>query len=716
MSGGGLLNLDVGKGSHGGGVSYERWNNVPSILPCPFFRNFIFTEHRDTLIYLTDRIRTLLGKQEAVIEIHGGTKREDRCKAQELFRNDPETRVLVATDAAGEGVNLQNANLMVNYDLPWNPNRLEQRFGRIHRIGQKQICHLWNLLAGETAEGHVFQTLFNKLEIERKALGGRVYDILGKVFQGVSLKDVLVEAIRYGDDPEVLARQDEKVSGALDTSNLQKLIDNDALCEQIFSEKQLFQVKEEMDKAEARKLQPYFIRAFFQKAFAQLGGDLKPREPGRFEISHVPGIIRERDRVLSGRNRANRNPVVLKYERICFEKKEIDLRNKPKASLIHPGHPLMQSLVDLILEQSRNHLKQGAVLLDPNDAGETPRMMFLIDQAVKDGNDDDGKRTLSRRIQFVEITPDGKATFAGWGPHLDYEALDEHQQLLVQELLQQPWLTQNLEQLALNYASTQLVPEHYSEIKELREHLVEKTLAAVHERLAKEIGYWEDRYIKLKEDMEAGKQPRMQPENARRTMDELVARLKQRTKELNAMRHVVSATPIIVGGALIIPAGFLAKQQGKPAPPVDVLARLRVEQLAMQAVLLAEEALGHTVTDVSADKVGWDITSRPGRQCLPDGRMVLPLERHIEVKGRQKDGSIITVSRNEILYGLNQKEKFILALVLVDGDTTEGPFYIHQPFSKEPEDFAASVNLELDELLSRAVAPHECPLILPEIN
>src|SRR5690606_16297063 len=165
----------------------------------------IFTEHRDTLNYLVSKIRGLLGvvggSEEAVVMIHGGIKREERRKVQEQFRYDPAVRVLIATDAAGEGVNLQNANLMVNYDLPWNPNRLEQRFGRIHRIGQTEVCHLWNMVANETREGDVFQRLFEKLEVERQALGGRVFDILGEVFEDKPLKDLLIEAIRYGSDP-----------------------------------------------------------------------------------------------------------------------------------------------------------------------------------------------------------------------------------------------------------------------------------------------------------------------------------------------------------------------------------------------------------------------------------------------------------------------------------------------------------------------------------
>jgi superfamily II DNA/RNA helicase len=115
----------------------------------------IFSEHRDTLNYLQGRIAGVLGNSAAIVTIHGGTHRDERRKIQALFRSDPGVRVLIATDAAGEGVNLQQANLMVNYDLPWNPNRLEQRFGRIHRIGQTEVCHLWNLVAKETREGEV---------------------------------------------------------------------------------------------------------------------------------------------------------------------------------------------------------------------------------------------------------------------------------------------------------------------------------------------------------------------------------------------------------------------------------------------------------------------------------------------------------------------------------------------------------------------------------
>lgn len=691
----------------------RKWDELSNLLQSPIMREdsgrqrklIIFTEHRDTLNYLAVKIRGLIGNEEAVTMIHGGVKREERRKVQELFRNDPATRVLLATDAAGEGVNLQNANLMVNYDLPWNPNRLEQRFGRIHRIGQTEVCHLWNMVASETREGDVFQRLFEKLEVEREALGGRVFDILGEVFEDKSLKDLLIEAIRYGEDPEVRSRLLKKIEGALDTTHLENIIKRNALCEEVMSAERLFAVKEEMEKAEARKLQPYFIRSFFNQAFVKIGGELRPREQGRYEITHVPANIRERDRQITGRDRRNADPVLRRYERVCFEKQYVRLIDRvgtPMASLIHPGHPLMQSVTDLVLEQHRNKLKQGAVLVDPSDMGLTPKVLFIIDHSVKEGAKPD--QVVSRRIQFVEIDPQGVAINAGWAPHLDMEPISQADLALIQDVFAAPWLNgtdaQNLEHIGLAHASTNMVPEHFDEVRSRREQNVDKTLNAVHERLVKEINYWSDRYIKLQDDIAAGKDVRLTLDNVRRTIDELTARREFREKELLAMRHVISATPVVAGGALVIPAGLIAQRKGEPNFSADADARARVEWVAMHAVMNAERALGHEVIDVSAQKCGWDVTSMPR---AVDGK--LPPSRHIEVKGRAKGNTTVTVTRNEVLYGLNQQDKFILAIVLVDGDQHEGPFYIRYPFTQEPDWAVTSINLDLDQLLERSNKP-----------
>ena len=658
----------------------------------------IFTEHRDTLNYLADRIRGLIGAEEAVIMIHGGVKREERRKVQELFRNDPAARVLLATDAAGEGVNLQNANLMVNYDLPWNPNRLEQRFGRIHRIGQTEVCHLWNIVAAETREGDVFQKLFEKLEVERQALGGRVFDILGEVFEEKSLRDMLIEAIRYGEDPVTRAKLFQQIDGLLDTHHIEDIIRRNALCQEVMDADRLFQVREEMERAEARKLQPYFIRSFFSQAFRQLGGDLHLRESGRYEVKHVPAAIRERDRQISGRDRRNLDPVLTRYERVCFEKQYVRLLDRvgaPMASLIHPGHPLMQSVTDIVIEQHRNKLKQGAVLVDPCDMGLIPKVLFIVDHAIKEGADP--TKVLSRRLQFIEIDPNGQSTHAGWAPHLDFQAIDPADLALIPDILAAPWVTQNLEQQALTQAASNLVPEHFNEVRERREQMVDKTLAAVHERLVKEINFWSDRYMKLKDDIAAGKDVRLSLENVRRTVDDLTARRESREKELLAMRHVISAPPVVLGGALVIPAGLLLQRQGQPGWSADAEARSRIEQIAMRAVMDAEIAMGHQVIDVSAEKCGWDVTSQP-----PALNGKLPPSRHIEVKGRAKGQTTITVTRNEILYGLNQQEQFILAIVLVEGEAHEGPHYVRKPFTQEPDWAVSSINLDLDQLLAKS--------------
>ena len=662
----------------------------------------VFTEHRDTLNYLLLRIRDTLGSEQAVVTIHGGTNRDDRRKIQEAFRNDPDVLVLVATDAAGEGVNLQNANLMVNYDLPWNPNRMEQRFGRIHRIGQREVCHLWNLVAAQTREGEVFQTLLEKLAVEHQALGGRVFNVLGEAFDNISLKDLLIDAIRYGEQPETRVRMEQVIDQALDTQHLKDLMARNALVDNHMSLDDLYAIREEMDKAEARKLQPHFISAFFREAFRTLGGELRSREAGRYEVRHVPADVIERDRVIGH----TRTPVLKKYERICFDRQHRNLYGKPTADLVHPDHPLMAAVTDLTLSSHRSLLKRGAVLLDPHDDGTEPRVLFMLDHSVREAAAATAEgvaapRDISRRLQFVEMTADGSATPAPFARHLDLVPLDADQAPLVADVLQADWVTHHIEARALAYAVEHLVPEHTQEVATRRQRQANKQLAAVQDRLVKEIQYWSDRAIKLDIDVRAGKQPRLQPENARRRAEELSARLKQRTAELQAMQHVASGTPNVIGGALVIPAGLLAQRNGVPGFTADAAARARIERIAMQAVFDAEHALGHQTKDVSLDKCGWDITAYEDQ---PEG---LALERHIEVKGRAKGQDTITVTSNEIRHGLNQKEKFVLAVVIVDGEQAESVHYIPMPFTQEPDWAEASKNLDLGRLLERALAPQD---------
>ena len=668
----------------------------------------IFSEHRDTLNYLHQKIAGVLGNAEAIVTIHGGTHRDERRRLQALFRSDPEVRILVATDAAGEGVNLQNANLMVNYDLPWNPNRLEQRFGRIHRIGQQEVCHLWNLVAKETREGDVYFRLLEKLRVESAALHGRVFDVLGEVFEGTSLKELLLQAVRYGDQPDVRARLGQRVENAFDHDHIRGILDRNALAQESMSPDRLFAVKEEMEKAEARRLQPYFVRSFFMKAFEALGGTIHPREAARFEITHVPASIRERDRLITGRNRRDLAPVLKRYERVCFTREAVrplDKPGAPFAAMLHPGHPLMLAVSDLLLEQHSNLLRQGAVLVDPSDEGDHPHLLFLLTHEIKSG---DGQ-VLSKRLQFVRVAPDGTAVFAGWAPHLDLEPLSSVDLGLLKDLMSAPWVRVDQEKRALALAAATLVPEHFQEVAGRRIAHVDKTLAAVHERLTKEIAFWSDRWIRLKEDQEAGKDVRLNLENARRTVADLEGRLENRKRELQSMRHVTSSTPVALGGALVIPAGLLRRLRGEsPAEAVpvfsaDPIARARIERIAMDAVRRTEEARGCRVVDVSALKCGWDLTSHPP---AVDGKQ--PEARHIEVKGRVQGAGTVTITRNEMLYACNQADKFVLAIVLVGEDNaTDGPHYIRNPFDTEPGWGVASVNYDLGDLLQLADGPSQ---------
>jgi hypothetical protein len=652
----------------------------------------IFTEHRDTLNYLVARIRKLLGKDEAVLRIDGSVKREERRRVQERFTQDKEISVLIATDAAGEGVNLQRANLMVNYDLPWNPNRLEQRFGRIHRIGQTEVCHLWNVVAHETREGQVYQRLLEKLDMEREALGGRVFDILGEVFKERSLKELLIEAIRYGDSPEIRKKLEEQVDMFLDREHLRKILEENALASDTMDTSRIFAVKEELEKAEARKLQPHFIKSFFEEAFGRLGGSLKPRESGRYEITHVPFAIRDRDRVIGVGA-----PVMQRYERVCFEKDKIRFPGKPQmASFISPGHPLMNSTLDLTLQKTRHLLRQGAILIDEQDFGLEPRVMYIIEHSIKEAGEDgqDHQRVISQRMQFAMVARDGSVSHGGYAPYLDFKPANSEQINLVRHILTEPWLSDNLEARAIELAASTLVPEHFQEVKARRHASIEKTIQAVHQRLTSEIIHWTHRAVILREDVKAGKQPRIQPERAERTVAELQGRLNARNAELERKRHISSNTPVTLGAALIIPHGLLdVLSSGDEIDEAQQKRNDEIERMAMDAVMKAELARGHIPRDVSKEKIGWDITSQMG-----NGEMLF-----IEVKGRQKDATTVTVSRNEVLTGLNKPENFILAIVLVDGKSVEGPFYVQNAFTQNLDFAVTSVNYDLKHLMSRAI-------------
>ncbi len=652
----------------------------------------IFTEHRDTLRYLAERLRALIGKPGAVVTIHGGMAREERHKTQEAFQQDREIFVLVATDAAGEGINLQRAHLMVNYDLPWNPNRLEQRFGRIHRIGQTETCHLWNLVAEETREGDVFKRLLEKIEEQRKSLGGGVFDILGKLFRERSLRDLLVEAIRYGDDPAVKDRLMRAVDNLTDRERCRELLEERALVHDTLDVREVRRIREEIERAEARRLQPHFIQSFFLEAFRRLGGAVREREQDRFEISRVPPAIRNQQGGIG-----SRAPVLPSYERITFDKTLIAVPGKPRAQFVGPGHPLLDATVELILAQHRELLRRGATLVDPDDAGEELRLLIYLEHTIQDsGTDRHGwRRVVSRQLQFVEMDAEGSIRAAGTAPYLNYRPLHQEERDLLEPLFKrQDWLRADLESRVIAYAAQHLVPQHLQEVRCRREEDVDKAIQAVRDRLGKEIRFWEHRARELKLLEQAGRpDARLNSEMARRRAEELTRRLERRLADLEQQRQLSPAPPVILGGAVVVPAGLLARLRGDSETlPADVPERRRREALAVQAVLEVERRLGFDPADVSAQKLGYDIESKvPG-----EGRL-----RFIEVKARHPGAATVTVTRNEIMTSLNKPEDYILALVAIEGDDCRVA-YVSRPFRREPDFGVESVNYKLHELLQRA--------------
>lgn len=657
----------------------------------------LFTEHRDTLNYLQRQIGRLLGRPQAVVLIHGGMGREERRNAQESFLHDPSVQVLLATDAAGEGINLQRAHLMVNYDLPWNPNRLEQRFGRIHRIGQTEVCHLWNLVADETREGDVYRTLLDKLEQARQTLGGQVFDVLGKLqFEGRPLRDLLIEAIRYGDRPEVRARLNEAVEHAVDRRHLQGLIEDRALAHDAMDASRVARIREDMERAEARRLQPHYIEQFFLEAFKQLGGGIRQREARRYEVTHVPAPVRQRDRAV-GQGAA----VQPRYERVAFEKDLLTPAGLPMAAFVCPGHALLDAVLDLTLERHRDLLRRGTALVDERDLGTQPRVLFYLEHAIQDARQlpSGERRTVSRRMLYVEIDAHGTARHLHYAPYLDYRPLKADEPS-VEGLFARPefgWITRDIEQRAMSHAITSVVPEHATEVRTRRLEWIGKARGAVKDRLTKEISYWDHRAEQLKLQEQAGRAgARLNSSEARRRADELQGRLQKRLAELDAEAQLSTLPPAVLGGLVVVPRGLIAAMTGRPAPDGPTVDTQAAAARARQIIMDIERRLGFDPVDREHEKLGYDIESRvPGT-----GRL-----RFLEVKGRISGAETVTVTKNEILYSFNKPEDFILAIVEFLPADQHRVHYVRRPFQREPDFGACSVNYDFAELIARAGAP-----------
>ncbi|GED97175.1 helicase-related protein [Gordonia crocea] len=655
----------------------------------------IFTEHRDTLDYLARQIRNVLGSDEAVLTIHGGTPRRERTVLREQFTNDPRRQVLVATDAAGEGLNLQAANLMINYDLPWNPNRLEQRFGRIHRIGQKQVCRLWNVVADQTREGQVYLRLLEKMEQQRKAYGGKLFDVLGESFTEQPLRKLLMDAIRYGDDPKRL-EEIERVVDATVADGCRDLVQSRALARETLGPLELEQLRREMDEAQARRLQPHYIERFFREAFGALGGRLAKREKGLFQIANVPLVLRDRP----ARREHGGRPVVRAYERVAFEPAAAE-GVRHRVDLLAPGHPLLDAVVDATVERGFDELRRGAVLVDPADPGDQPRVIVAMTGEIVDGTG----RVVSKRFSFVDLRPDGTASDAGPAPHLDLAPIDAcadpvAARRAADRALATEWLSGQLADAAMGWAAGTAQPQHLAEVRTRLVAEIDRTADAVRSRLHGQINHLHGEVARLREEDAAGgrrRKRRHSPDTLAARAEDLELRLERRLAKLQRQRALTARRPELAAVMVVIPAGMLGGAVAQYARDTTLS-----ERRAVDLALASERALGRSPEEMAHNNKGFDIRSTTPGTADPTV--------FLEVKGRVEGADSVFVSYNEVLHALNtgQQHRLVLVSVSPDGPEHDEIRYLTDYFSDVHLGDAdvAGVQLQWKKVWAKGLPPH----------
>jgi hypothetical protein len=386
------------------------------------------------------------------------------------------------------------------------------------------------------------------------------------------------------------------------------------------------------------------------------------------------------------------------YERIVFERELVSVPGHPLAELVCPGHALLDGTVAVILDQHRDLLRRGAILVDPADPGEEPRMLVMLEQDIVDGRTarDGSAHVVSRRLSFVELGADGSGRDAGPAPYLDFEPLDP---ALVPALLpvldDVTWIgAESLERRALEHGASVIAAGHEAEVRARTGERLDKVQAAVRDRLTREIDYWDAEYERLRDAEASGKRTRLPAAVARQRADELAARLESRLAELRLERQVRARPPVIVGGAVVVPAGLVARLRGEPLPETHAAETERVERLAMDAVMAAERAAGREPRDVAAAKCGYDVESFDPRASR---------YRFIEVKGRTTGATDVTVTQHEILTCLNEPAIWYLALVEVDGDRASTPRYLKGPFRHDPDPAQTRGEFSIKKLVENAL-------------
>ncbi|MCL2490278.1 MAG: DUF3883 domain-containing protein [Propionibacteriaceae bacterium] len=622
---------------------------IPDVTGLPR-KIIVFTEHRDTLSYLQQKIGAILGG-DAVTTIHGGMNREARQYAQVQFTSEPRVTVLLATDAAGEGLNLQRAHLMVNYDLPWNPNRIEQRFGRIHRIGQREVCHLWNLVADQTREGDVFQLLLRKIDAQAEAYHGNLFNVLGErdAFDNKPLRDLIIEAIKYGDQPEVRAHLEQVIDTACATEAA-KLANERMLNPEMYPGLDIDAIRRMREAALERKLQPGYIRRFFTLAFTRLGGLIRERETGRHQISRVPQRLQDQARHT---NRWQQLPT--EYERATFEPGYVSRDDYPDATLIAPGHPLLDAVIAVTAADLGGTLARGAVFVDRRDQPiPRPSLLYAVDQRIANPKG----TTLDHHFDYVQSDTDGHWQVTVAPPYLDYDPPEPAEADRVAQVLAEPWIAATNEAAVKLWAYREGLQPRRAELEARLGVQAERVRDQVTQRLTAEINHWWAEYNRLYDQEQAGKTGRVRARDAQAKATDIEARLARRLTDLDHAADLVELPATVRASALVIPAALVAPAESAAQIAREAKETEEVERRAVDLVLTCERNLGRTPTEMPHFNPGFDI-----RSTDEQGQTFF-----IEVKGRLKGGTTFTVTANEIAFAQTQGDRHRLALVTVDPD------------------------------------------------
>jgi superfamily II DNA or RNA helicase len=602
----------------------------------------IFTESKDTLDYLVEKIRSW---GYSVNTIHGAMSLDKRISAEHEFKE--KTQIMVSTEAGGEGINLQFCWLMVNYDIPWNPNRLEQRMGRIHRYGQQFEAHIYNLVAVDTREGRILETLFNKLDIIREHLGNdRVFDVIGDVLPGRSLQDLIIEAITNKRSMDDILKDIERIP---DEEALRRA--KEATMEGLATKHiDLSRILGETRTAKENRLVPEYIEKFFLKASDKLGIKSEKRKDDFWRIASVPYDLRN----LPFEFKLKFGEVFREYSKFSFDKEQAF---KEQADFVAPGHPLLEAVVERIFEKFGDDVDKGAVFLDPS--GAMNGYIWFLEGMINDGTGSvSGKRIFA-------LYQDAQNNIRQVSPSILWDLKPHHASMTKGVVSLAP-----NEDLILAHAVEKVLPTYLEELKRQREHDAEIKRKYGVKSLQELILQSEGKLLDYETRRAKGENiPEATLQNERRNKEDLDRKKTLLEKQIESEVHLLLSSPTILGVVTVL-----------PKTPVDDTLKedKESEEIGMKVAMKFEIGQGRSPEDVAAQNLGFDIRSKATDESM----------RYIEVKARAREGKI-ALTPNEWLMAHRLGKEYWLYIVIVSEGPVEKliPYRIQNPAVKlKPEE------------------------------